>query len=64
MRVPAAAPRGLRTPPARRCEDRAVLDTLLLVCAAIAIAGTLMRVGLAAAVPAVRPRRIEWDDPA
>lgn len=40
-----------------------MLDTLLLVCALIAIVGTAVRVGLAAAVPAVRPRRIEWDDP-
>ena len=40
-----------------------MLDTLLVVCALIAIAGTVVRIGLEAAVPAVRPRRIAWDDP-
>ncbi|GJE12598.1 hypothetical protein [Methylobacterium longum] len=41
-----------------------MLDSLLLVSALIAIVGTAIRLGLAAAVPAVRPRRVEWDDPA
>jgi hypothetical protein len=40
-----------------------VLDTLLLVCAIVAIVGTAIRIGLASTVPAIRPRRIEWDDP-
>jgi hypothetical protein len=40
-----------------------VLDTLLLVCAAIAIIGTAVRIGIAASMPAIRPRRIEWDEP-
>ncbi len=41
-----------------------MLDAALLVCAVIAIVGTAVRIGLAIAVPAIRPRRIEWDDPA
>lgn len=41
-----------------------MLDAVLLVCAVIAIVGTAVRIGLAIAVPAIRPRRIEWDDPA
>ncbi|WP_167627671.1 hypothetical protein [Methylobacterium phyllostachyos] len=41
-----------------------MLDSLLLVCAVIAIVCTAVRIGIAAAVPAIRPRRIEWDDPA
>lgn len=41
-----------------------MLDAALLVCAVIAIVGTAVRIGLAITVPAVRPRRIEWDDPA
>jgi hypothetical protein len=40
-----------------------VLDTILLICAAIAIVGTAVRIGIGAAVPAIRPRRIEWDEP-
>jgi hypothetical protein len=41
-----------------------VLDTVLLVCAVIAIVGTAVRIGIAATAPSIRPRRIEWDDPA
>ncbi len=41
-----------------------MLDTLLLVCALVAIVGTAVRIGLASTVPAIRPRRIEWDDSA
>ncbi len=41
-----------------------MLDSVLLVCAVIAIVGTAVRIGIAASVPANRPRRIEWDDPA
>ncbi|WP_279604794.1 hypothetical protein [Methylobacterium sp. J-070] len=41
-----------------------MLDSLVLVCAVIAIVGTAVRLGLVPPVPAVRPRRIEWDDPA
>jgi len=41
-----------------------VLDTILLVAATIAIVGTAVRIGIAASMPAIRPRRIEWDDPA
>ena len=41
-----------------------MLDAAILVCAVISIVGTAVRIGLAIAVPAIRPRRIEWDDPA
>ncbi|MCJ2137465.1 hypothetical protein MKK69_26055 [Methylobacterium sp. J-026] len=40
-----------------------MLDSVLLVCAVIAIVGTAVRIGIAASVPAIRRRRIEWDDP-
>ncbi|MEL6059237.1 MULTISPECIES: hypothetical protein [unclassified Methylobacterium] len=40
-----------------------MLDTLLLICAAIAILGTAVRIVIAASVPAIRPRRIERDEP-
>jgi hypothetical protein len=40
-----------------------VLDTVLLICAAVAIVGTAVRIGIAAAVPTIRPLRIEWDEP-
>jgi hypothetical protein len=40
-----------------------MLDALLLVCAVVAIVGTAIRIGIAATAPAVRPRRITWDDP-
>ncbi|MHB2208512.1 hypothetical protein [Methylobacterium sp. CM6257] len=41
-----------------------MMDTLLLVCAVVAVVGTLARIGLAAGLSSVRPRRIEWDEPA
>ncbi|MGH1573373.1 hypothetical protein ACRAWG_25265 [Methylobacterium sp. P31] len=41
-----------------------MLDTVLLVCAIVAVIGTAARIGIATVVPAVRPRRIEWDEPA
>lgn len=40
-----------------------MLDTVLLGCALVAVVGTAVRIGLALAVPGVRPRRIAWDDP-
>lgn len=39
-----------------------MLDTVLLVCALIAVIGTAVRIGIAMAAPCVRPRRIAWDD--
>lgn len=41
-----------------------MLDAMLLVCAAVAIVGTVIRIGLALTAPSVRPQRIAWDDPA
>jgi hypothetical protein len=64
MPAPASAPSGIRALPAPRCDGRAVLDVLLLVCAAVAIVATVVRISLEPAVAVSRPRRITWDDPA
>ena len=39
-----------------------MLDSVLLVCAAIAIVGTAIRLGIAMSAQTLRPNRIEWDD--
>ena len=40
-----------------------MLDTVLLVCALVAVVGTAIRIGIALAAQPARPRRIAWDDP-
>lgn len=41
-----------------------MLDQLFFICLIIAVVAAATRIGIAAAAPMARPRRIQWDDPA
>ena len=54
---------GIIAPASSRSDHCAMNEYVLLICAILAIVGTVARLGIAMSVQTPRPSRIEWDDP-